>query len=74
MVNLSIFKSYDIRGIYPADLDGKTAYKIGRAFVEYTKAKKVVVGRDMRLSSPVLFEGLVKGIIAQGADVPMFMI
>jgi len=50
-------------------LDEKSAYKIGRAFVEYTKAKKVVVGRDMRLSSPVLFEGLVKGIIARGADV-----
>jgi len=65
----SIFKSYDIRGIYPTELNEKVAYKIGQAFVEYTKTKKVVVGRDMRLSSPALFGALTKGIIAQGADV-----
>ncbi len=68
-VNLSIFKSYDIRGIYPIELNKETAYKIGQAFIEYTKAKNVVVGRDMRLSSPALFKALTKGIIAQGADV-----
>jgi len=68
-INLSIFRSYDIRGIYPSELDEKSAYKIGRAFVLFTKAKKVVVGRDMRLSSPVLFKALIKGIIDQGADV-----
>jgi len=68
-VNLSIFRSYDIRGIYPTELDEETAYKIGQGFVEFTKAKKVVVGRDIRLSSPVLFEALTKGITTQGADV-----
>ncbi len=68
-INPSIFKSYDIRGIYPADLNEETAYLIGRGFVEYTGVKKVVVGRDMRLSSPTLFEALTKGIIEQGADV-----
>jgi len=68
-VNLSIFKSRDIRGIYPADLDEKVAYKIGQGFVEYAGVKKIVVGQDMRLSSPGLFEALTKGIIAQGADV-----
>ena len=68
-VNLSIFKSYDIRGTYPKDLDEDTAFKIGQAFVEYTEAKNIVVGQDMRLSSPALFEALVKGITAQGADV-----
>jgi len=69
MVNLSIFKSYDIRGIYPLELDKESAYKIGRAFVEHTKAKKIVIGRDMRLSSPILFENLVRGVTCQGADV-----
>ena len=68
-INSSIFKSYDIRGIYPTDLNEKTAYLIGRGFIEYTEAKRVVVGRDMRLSSPTLFEALTKGIIDQGADV-----
>jgi len=68
-VNLSIFKSYDIRGVYPRELDEKTAYKIGQVFIEYTKAKKVVIGQDMRLSSPALFEALAKGITAQGSDV-----
>ncbi len=68
-INPSIFKSYDIRGIYPTDLNEETAELIGRGFVEYTGAKKVVVGKDMRLSSPALFEALTKGMIEQGADV-----
>jgi len=68
-MNLSIFRSYDIRGIYPQELDEAVAFKTGQAFVEYTKAKKIVVGRDMRLSSDKLFKNLVKGIISQGADV-----
>ena len=69
MVDLSIFKSYDIRGIYPSDLNKEIAYKIGRAFVKHTGAKKVAVGRDMRISSPLLFKWLAKGIAAQGADI-----
>ena len=68
-INPSIFKSYDIRGIYPEDLNEEAAYQIGRAFVEYTRAKKIAVGQDGRLSSPALFEALTKGIIEQGADV-----
>ncbi len=68
-VNASIFKSRDIRGIYPKELNKEIAYKIGQGFVEYTGAKNIVVGQDMRLSSPALFEALIKGIIAQGADV-----
>ena len=68
-INPSIFKSYDIRGIYPKDLNEDVAFKIGQALVEYTEAKNIVVGQDMRLSSPALFEALVKGITAQGADV-----
>ncbi|MBW3012112.1 phosphomannomutase/phosphoglucomutase [Candidatus Woesearchaeota archaeon] len=64
-----IFKSYDIRGVYGEQLDEDMAYKIGRAFVTFLKVKKVVVGRDTRLSSDSLFESLAKGITDQGADV-----
>ncbi len=66
---MSIFKAYDIRGIYGEDLDEALAEKIGRAFVEFTKAKKIVVGRDMRPHSVGLFAALAKGMTAQGADV-----
>src|SRR5512142_1558724 len=68
-VNPGIFKAYDIRGIYPTDLDEKTAYAIGRAFVTFLKADQVIVGRDMRLSGPQLFEAVTNGIMDQGADV-----
>lgn len=64
-----IFKAYDIRGIYPEQIDADLAEKIGRAFVVFTNAKKIVVGRDMRPHSQPLFEGLTRGITRQGADV-----
>ncbi len=68
-INSKIFKAYDIRGIYPEEINEETAYKIGRAFVDFTKAEKVIVGRDARVSGPSLHKNLVKGIIEQGADV-----
>jgi len=68
-VNPSIFKSRDIRGIYPLEIDERAAFKIGQAFVVKTGASQVVVGQDMRLSSPIIFENLTKGIVSQGADV-----
>ncbi|MDD2731991.1 MAG: phosphomannomutase/phosphoglucomutase [Candidatus Pacebacteria bacterium] len=68
-VNPLIFKSYDIRGIYPLELDEDSAYIIGRSFIAYTKAKKVAVSRDGRISSSTLFKSLVKGITDSGADV-----
>lgn len=64
-----IFKSYDVRGIYPSELNEETAEKIGRALVTTLGAHRVVVGEDHRLSSPSLRAALVKGITAQGADV-----
>lgn len=66
---MSIFKAYDIRGIYPEELNEATAEKIGRAFIEFTGAKKVVVGRDMRPHSVPLFKALAKGMTEQGTDV-----
>ncbi|HBM15237.1 MAG TPA: phosphomannomutase/phosphoglucomutase [Lentisphaeria bacterium] len=65
----SIFKSYDIRGIYPNEINEEIVEKTGKAFVTFLKAKKVVVGYDMRSHSKPLFEALTKGMIFAGADV-----
>jgi len=64
-----IFKSYDVRGIYPAELSDELAYGIGRAFVAETKAASVVVGRDMRPSGETLFRAFARGATEAGADV-----
>lgn len=69
MINESIFKAYDIRGVYPEDLNEEIVYLIGRALVVLTGAKTVAVGRDVRISSDSLFSALAKGISEQGADV-----
>lgn len=69
LVNPGIFKAYDIRGIYPTQLDEATAYAIGRAFVTFLKVDQVLVGRDMRLSGPRLFAEVTRGIMDQGAGV-----
>jgi phosphomannomutase len=68
-VNPAIFKAYDIRGIYPGELDEEVAYQIGNAFVKYLKPDEVVLGRDMRLSSEALRNSLVQGITESGSDV-----
>lgn len=70
-MNEKIFKAYDIRGIFPTELDEDAAYKIGRAFVLFLKKDrpKVVIGMDNRLSSGLLSAALQKGIIEQGGDV-----
>lgn len=68
-VNPSIFKAYDIRGIYPTELNEEIAYLIGRAFVTFLGADTVIVGRDMRTSGPALFDAVTRGIMDQGADV-----
>ena len=63
------FKAYDIRGKVPSELNEEIAYKVGRAFVKLNNAKKVVIGRDVRESSPVLSEALAKGFTDAGCDV-----
>jgi phosphomannomutase len=68
-VNEKIFKAYDIRAVYPDEIDEDAAYIIGRAFVTFLGCKEVVVGQDMRSSSPSLFDALARGITDQGADV-----
>src|SRR5918998_21267 len=68
-MNPNIFKAYDVRGIYPTELDEQVFHHIGRAFVAYLKAKRIGVGRDMRVSSPSLTAAFIAGAREQGADV-----
>ncbi|WP_119067457.1 phosphomannomutase/phosphoglucomutase [Rubrobacter indicoceani] len=67
----SIFKAYDVRGIYPDSLDEQTAKEIGQAFVGHLglAGTRVVVGRDMRLSGKPLLEAFIEGVTESGADV-----
>ena len=68
-INRNIFKAYDVRGVYPDEINEDVVYRIGRAFVEYLHPTTVAVGRDMRLSSPALAAALIRGLSEQGADV-----
>lgn len=75
-MNPSIFHAYDIRGVYPDEIDAETAYRIGWAFAKYLKIdlKKelpfsVVVGLDMRISSPFLAHEVIRALNEQGIDV-----
>ena len=63
------FKTNDIRGIYPKEINENLAYWIGKAIVYKFKPKKLVIGRDARASSPLLFSSIVKGIIECGCEV-----
>jgi phosphomannomutase len=64
-----IFKAYDVRGVYPDEVNDETGRAIGAAFVAYLKASRIAVGRDMRLSSPALADAFIDGATSQGADV-----
>jgi phosphomannomutase len=65
----ALFKAYDVRGLVPDELTPEIAYAIGRAMVASLELDEVVVGRDMRVSGPVLSAALIDGIRDQGADV-----
>ncbi len=69
MLDPKVFKAYDVRGIYPDELDEAGAYAIGRAYVEEFEPQKIAVGRDMRLSSPVMAHAVMQGAADSGADV-----
>jgi phosphomannomutase len=64
-----IFKAYDVRGIYPDELDEEGAFAIGRAYVEEFEPRSLAVGRDMRVSSPAMAEAVMRGAAEAGADV-----
>lgn len=65
----SCFKAYDVRGRVPDQLNEPVAYRIGRAFAQFLRAKKIVVGHDIRLTSPAICEAVSNGIRDAGADV-----
>jgi phosphomannomutase len=77
MIEPGIFKAYDVRGIYPDQMDEEVAYRIGRAFPRVLSELqgapvdelRVAVGRDMRLSAPAMAERYTAGIADAGADV-----
>jgi len=66
---MGAFKAYDFRGKYNIDFTAEDIYKIGFFLPQLLKADKVLVGRDMRLSTPEIFQSLTKGIMDAGADV-----
>lgn len=71
-INKNIFREYDIRGVYGVDLNEDVAYTIGKSFGSYIKKMNInetIIGHDNRLSSPVLSEGLIKGILETGVNV-----
>jgi len=67
--DLNCFKAYDIRGRVPDELNEEVAYRIGRAYAEFLKPARVIVGRDIRLSSRPLAEALTRGLTDGGSDV-----
>lgn len=72
MINQTIFRAYDIRGIYEEQITDQTAYILGKSFGSYIQLngkKEVLIGYDNRLSSPVLADNLIKGLLESGVDV-----
>ena len=67
--NQNIFRDYDIRGVYPNDLNEDSFYIIGQSLARYFNAEEIAVGRDTRLSSPALFKALTEGITSLGVNV-----
>jgi phosphomannomutase len=64
-----VFKAYDVRGIYPDELDEAGAHAIGRAYVQEFEPRRIAVGRDMRLSAPAMADAVMRGAAEAGADV-----
>ena len=69
LIDPTIFKAYDVRGVYPTQVNEDAARAIGSAFVAHLGAARVGVGRDMRLSSPAMAAAFIDGATAGGADV-----
>ena len=69
MLDPKVFKAYDVRGLYPTELDEDGAYRIARAYVEHFEPRTVCIGRDMRLSSPTMAASAVEGAADGGASV-----
>ena len=68
-INPDVFKAYDIRGLYPGEINEELARLIGRGLATYLRVPSIGVSRDMRVSSPSIAAALIDGITAQGVDV-----
>ncbi len=69
MLDPSVFKAYDVRGVYPTELDEEGAYRVARGYAEHFEPRAVAVGHDMRLSSPTVTQAVRDGVADAGADV-----
>src|SRR5258708_7594178 len=69
MLDPKVFKAYDIRGIYPEEINDEGAYAIGRAYVQQFEPRRIAVGRDMRISSPQIAAAVMRGAADEGAEV-----
>ena len=69
MLDPSVFKAYDVRGVYPSELDEDGAYRVARAYAEHFEPRVAAVGHDMRLSSPSVFAAVVNGLADAGTEV-----
>ena len=69
MINTKAFKAYDIRGLYPEEVNEELAYRVGKVFCALFGAESVVVGRDIRLTGPGLVKALCDGLQDGGANV-----
>jgi len=68
-IDTSIFKAYDIRGIYPTQIDAALVYKIAQAYAEFLNPKVVVIGHDMRLSGEEFSQAAINGLVDAGVEV-----
>jgi phosphomannomutase len=68
-IDYSIFRAYDIRGLYPTEINEAACYAIGKAYCQVFKPQNIAIGMDVRLSSPPLKESLIQGILDAGSDV-----
>ena len=69
MFNPSVFKAYDVRGLYPSEITEELFHQLGRAFVAYLGPGRYAVTRDMRVSSPSLTKAFIDGAVLQGGTV-----
>jgi phosphomannomutase len=68
-MDTSIFRAYDIRGIYPEQINEEVAYKIAQAYSKFLNPKTIALGMDVRLSSPKLFDAVKRGLVDHGVNV-----
>lgn len=69
MSAITCFKAYDLRGRIPTELNQDVAYRVARAYAEFLKPRRIVVGRDIRLSSAELAGAVLRGLVDSGVDV-----